>query len=185
MTNEEVATFCASVDTDVFANEIYKASLLYASACDCVERNSSGQGVIANLKKHDNINLFHKQIIGHDLDDETEELGFQTNESSRDMMLSELRTWIKKNLYKSKDKDFWVECQTFVYNEKGKPQAQQGCWDDRVLSAGLTIQAALQAADLYPIEVEQKKEFVEPKIEDVIEEAWNSKTLSESPRASF
>jgi len=185
LNNGEVAAFKSSVDTDVFANEIYKASLWYGSACDCVERNSSGQGVIANLKKHDNINLFRKQIIGQEQDKETEELGFQTNESSRDMMLSELRTWIKKGLYKSDDSDFWKECQTFVYNEKGKPTGAQGCWDDTILAAGLTIQAALQAADLYPIEKEEKKEFVEPKVEDVINNAWENKTISESPVACF
>jgi hypothetical protein len=181
---EEVATFCSSVDPDIFADEIYKASVYYGSACDCVERNSSGQAVISNLKRHNNITLFHKQIIGRDLDDETEELGFQTNESSRDMMLSELRTWIKKDLYKSKDKDFWHECQTFVYNEKGKPQGQAGCYDDRVLKAGLTIQASIQAGDLYPIEKEEKKEFVEPKVEEVIRYHEENYT-HESPVAYF
>jgi hypothetical protein len=183
--NEEVATFCSSVDTDIFADEIYKASVYYGSACDCVERNSSGQGVLANLKKHGNINLYHKQIIGHENDQETEELGFQTNESSRDMMLTELRTWVKKDLFKSGDYEFWKECQTFVYNDKGKPMGAQGCFDDRVMKAGLEIQAALQAADLYPIEVEEKKDFIEPKVEDVIEQAWNNQSLSESPVAHF
>jgi hypothetical protein len=185
LTNEEAATFCAIVDTDVFADEIYKASIYFNSACDCVERNSSGQGVIANLKNHSNINLFRKQIIGKNLDEETEELGFQTNESSRDMMLSELRTWIKKDLYKSKDHDFWKECSTFVYNEKGKPIGQTGCKDDRVFKAGLAIQAALQAGDLYPIEKEEKKDFVEPNIEDVIRNAFDNRSYTESPVAYF
>ncbi len=184
LNNEMVATFCAKVDTDVFAEEIYKASLYYDSACDAVERNSSGQGVLALLKKHNNINLYYRPIVGKDTDDETEELGWRTDESTRDLMLSELRTWVRKDLLKSGDKDFWKECQTFVYNEKGKPMGQPGCKDDRVFAGGLVIQASFQASEMYPIQTTEEKKVEEPKIEDVIK--WHEEqSVCQSPIAYF
>lgn len=156
--NKDAARFCARIDTDLFANEIHKASVWYGSVCDAVERNSSGLAVIDALKDKE-ITLYRKTNFGQIEDKETAEYGFQTNVASRDELLTELRTWIRTGLYQSKDYDLWKECSTFVYDSKGKPQGQKGSHDDRVFSAALAIQAALQANEVSKVEkkVDEKK----------------------------
>ena len=151
LTNKEVAAFCARIDTDLFAIEIYKASVWYRSACDCIERNASGLAVIDALKDKDDVYLYRRELIGKVDDTETVEYGWQTNTASRDLLLSELRTRLRDGSYKSDDKELWGECLTFVYDDKGKPQAQKGVHDDRVFGAALAIQASIQANEVNPI----------------------------------
>jgi hypothetical protein len=158
--NKEVAAFCSRLDTDLFAIEIHKASIYFASACDCIERNSSGLAVIDALKDEDSIYLYRRETIGKVDSDETVEYGFQTNSASRDSLLTELRTWIRQGAYQSNDPDFWRECLTFVYDSKGKPQGQKGCHDDRVIAGALAIQAALQANEARPISRPQARKVI-------------------------
>jgi hypothetical protein len=168
--NKEVAAFCSRIDTDLFAIEIHKASVYFQSACDCIERNSSGLAVIDALKDEESIYLYRRETIGKVDSDETVEYGWQTNSSSRDSLLSELRTWIRQGSYSSNDPNFWRECLTFVYDSKGKPQGQKGCHDDRVIAAALAIQASLQANEARPIERPKPKEHVAMDIDKRFEE---------------
>lgn len=162
LTGREVARFCAKIDTDLFANEIYKASIYYKSGCDCVERNSAGIAVNDWLKTKDNVYLYRRELFAKTQDKETVEYGYQTNVASRDSLLSELRTRIRKKLYHSDDAEFWSECASFVYDEKGKPGGQRGTHDDRVFSAALAIEASLQAIEAQPILRPEEKKYTPP-----------------------
>ena len=164
-TEEDAARFTARVDEDVIADEIYKAGVYFGSACDCVERSSSGIAVLNILKNKDNVFLYVRELQAKTEDKETVEYGFQTNTATRDMLLADLKTRIRLKHYKSNDKDFWKECSTFVYDEKGKPQGQRGTHDDRVFSAALALQASLQAAETSPIVPAQEREVVEPDVD--------------------
>lgn len=159
--NKDAARFCSRIDTDLFKIEVHKASVYFGSACDCVERNASGLAVIDGLKET-GVPLYRRELIGKTEDRETVEYGFQTNAASRDLLLSELRTWVRTGVYRSDDHDFWRECSTFVYDDKGKPQGQPGEHDDRVFSSALAVQACLQAAETTPIEKPQNKKEPPP-----------------------
>lgn len=155
-TRREAARFCARHETDVFAEEIHKASVWYGSACDCVERNSPGIAVL-NILKATQVNLFRKELMAKAEDGEREEYGFRTDTNTRDTLLSELRSVIRDKKYLSNDNVFWNEITQFVYDEKGKPQAQSGSHDDCVISAALTQQALSQAGPVEKIREEEVK----------------------------
>ena len=152
LSGKEVARFTARIDTDLFGVELRKANCYFKAACVCIERNASGLAVIGAVKDVEGMNLYRRELLGKVEDKETVEYGFQTNAASRDLLLSELRTWVRTEAYRSDDYEFWKECSTFVYDSKGKPQGQRGTHDDRVLSAALAVQAVGQANELYPIE---------------------------------
>ena len=159
ITGKEVAQFCGRIDTDVFGNEIYKASRFYDSACDCVERNSSGIAVIDFLKNKEEVYLYRREALGKTEDGETIEYGFQTNTASRDSLLSELRTRTRQRSFHSDNLETWGEFSTFVYDEKGKAQGQKGCHDDRVFGCALAIEATVQANEVQPLERPEVKTF--------------------------
>jgi hypothetical protein len=160
MTGKEVAQFCGRVDTDIFGNEIYKASRFYNSACDCVERNSAGIAVIDFLKNKEDVYLYRREALGKTDDKETIEYGFQTNTASRDSLLSELRTRTRTRSFHSDNLETWREFSTFVYDEKGKAQGQKGCHDDRVFASALAIEATVQANDVQPIDRPETKKAI-------------------------
>lgn len=164
VTNQEVAQFCGKVDTDVFGNEIYKASRWYGSACDCVERNSAGIAVIDSLKHKNDIYLYRRELLGKSEEKETVEYGFQTNTASRDSLLSELRTRVREKSFLSDNPETWREFSTFVYDEKGKPQGQRGCHDDRVFSSALAVEAVVQANEVQPVERPKEKQRFAPDV---------------------
>lgn len=152
-TGKNVAKLRTRRDVDLIAEEVRKAHAYYGTACDAVERNASGLVVIGRLKDVEGLNLYRKIDLGKVEEKETAEYGFRTTEQTREVLLSELRSWIRQGKYKSDDHEFWSECSTFVFDKNGKPQGQKGRHDDEVICAGLEIQAAIQANELYPIEV--------------------------------
>ena len=175
--NKEVAAFCARIDTDLFAIEIYKASVWYRSACDCIERNSSGLAVIDALKDKEGVYLYRRELIGKVDDKETVEYGWQTNTASRDTLMSDLRTRLRDKSYQSDDKELWSELLTFVVDDKGVPRGQRGTHDDRVLAAGLVIQASIQANEVNPISRPDAPKRPREKGDDREEETMESKLV--------
>jgi len=145
VSKSDAARLVARIDTDIFADEIYKASIYYKSGCDVVERNSAGVAVVDALKHKENIILFKEEELTRDTEREKATYGFRTGPNTRDMLLTELRTWVREKFYNSNDNRFWHQCSTFIVDEKGKPRGANGTHDDIVLSAALALQGQYQA----------------------------------------
>lgn len=64
-------------------------------------------------------------------------LGFRTTSTSRPRILAQLQTIVLEEIDKIPDKDTLKEMLTFIKNEKGRPEAQEGYHDDLVM--GLAI----------------------------------------------
>ena len=179
LTGKEVARFHMRCDTDVFAEEIYKGSLLYQSACDAIERNGPGLAVIGQLK--DRLpNLYRKMVLGKTEELETAEYGYHTTTDSRETLLSDLRSRIRKSEYATDDHEFWKECASFVFDKTGKPAAQPGTHDDMVISAALSVQAQYQANELHAVERPES-----PVETDRTDKVWATQEEEIDPVATF
>ena len=55
-------------------------------------------------------------------------------------MVTDLVQAVNERYLKVLDPDFLAECMTFVRNKKGRPEAQAGCFDDRVISQVISWQ---------------------------------------------
>jgi len=144
ISRRDAARLVARIDTDIFGDEIYKASVYYSSGCETVERNAAGVAVINALKDKENVALFQEEEQARTTDKEKATYGFRTGPNTRDMLLTDFRTWLREGVYNSDDNRLWGQCATFVKDEKGKARGAPGTHDDIVLSAALTVQGLAQ-----------------------------------------
>jgi len=107
-----------------------------------VERShSSGQTILRLLREHYHYSplYWHREInrltrrIGR-------RIGWVTDETSRMVMLDRLGELIRKGEIEIPSKDLIRELITFVVWETGKPQAQEGCHDDRTIALAIACQ---------------------------------------------
>jgi len=84
----------------------------------------------------------------------SEQLGFSTTQQSRPILLSRLHQWVSKQHLDPVCPRIKTEMNTFVYNEKGRPEADKGKHDDLVFALGLALVGLDQVAD-YEEEVQK------------------------------
>ncbi len=77
----------------------------------------------------------------------TEKLGFNTNKSTRDLLLSRLHTVVENRSLTIPCSRLKAEINTFVF-KKGKPQAESGDHDDMIFAAALALAGRSQVAQI-------------------------------------
>jgi phage terminase large subunit len=119
---------------------------------------------------------YTKQFVRNEEDTYTGKLqkrfGFRTDRNSRPRIISNLIEIVREHTNQINDKETLEEMLTFVRNEKGRPEAQEGAHDDLVM--GLAIAYEIQGQVVFneePITVEQVFNF---SIEEPEEEDWGS-----------
>lgn len=151
---EFVAILHGRIPPEVFAEMLYNLGFLYSHenprtgnripALIGVERNhSSGETVVRILK--DDLgypNLYMDRTLNQRRNRMTQSAGWVTTESKRAIMLDDLAAWFRERNGKMPDADTIRECFTFIRDDTGKPAAQEGCHDDRVIAAAGCLQMA-------------------------------------------
>lgn len=152
----QVAQLHGRMDPEVFASYLYNLGFYYASisgtkrtaAMLAVERNhSSGETVIRKLQTELKYpNLYYSRQMNKRFNKATPEIGWRTTATTRMPMLDELAEGIRTQSIGILSKDTIKECFTFVRDDTGKPQAQEACHDDRVISLAIALQVARAVA---------------------------------------
>lgn len=151
-----VAALHGRVPPEVFAQQLAMLGYLYSNpkpgseafrtpAYLGVERNhSSGETVIRLLREEYNYpNLhIHRPFLKRSRRI-TQEVGWVTTQQNRQVMLDQFSQALREWLLRIYDVDLIRECFTFVRAEDGRPAAQEGCHDDRVIAAAGAWQLAL------------------------------------------
>ena len=83
--------------------------------------------------------------------------GFRTDRITRPLILSELQAIVNDNIELINDKDTLEEMLVFVRNEKGRPEAQEGCHDDLVMA--LAIAYYIRDQQDMKVKVKEDKEI--------------------------
>lgn len=133
----DVAWYAGKIDTTVLALLLAYFGYWYDTAYIGVERNNHGHAVNQDLKRLEYPNLYHMERFEQEVDYETFRPGWETNMSTRSILCSTLRDAVHEGADGIKDLEFFNEALTFIYNKNGKPEADQGCLDDRVLAQGI------------------------------------------------
>lgn len=143
-TGDQVATWQGKMDPTKFAYLAAALGYLYAGGQECallgIEVNKDG--ITTNRVLRHEIQyprLFFRKTIDDGSDKHQYKLGFHTNERSREMVLNKLARWIIEGEFALVDVATIMECMTFVYDENGKAQAQEGCYDDLVMALAIAI----------------------------------------------
>ncbi len=160
-----VATFHARVDTDLFAEELFKASKYWNASLLPEQNGQAGGSLIANLKHMKGVRLIKTPSFGKKRDEKKDEFGWETMKNTRRMLIDDLVEEIRDSGVTDFDLDVWSEFSTFVYDDKGKAQAQSRKFDDLVFATGITI----QADKLLPMHFKRQREQKRPLTRGMLE----------------
>jgi hypothetical protein len=153
-----VASLHGRMAAEVFAKALWNLGWFYTSAGRpdqgvlrqpaflAVERIGSGHTVLHILKNEYRYpNLFYHRQVNRRTNRVTTSLGWVTNVETRMPMLDDFAAAIRNESVALYDADTIREMMSFVYNDEGKPEAQQGAHDDRVMSAAMAHRIAQYA----------------------------------------
>lgn len=134
----QAAVWRGQVTPDEYARVLNALGYYYNVAMIAPERNGHGLLVCVRLWKDLNYpNCFTDLKEGELADRETLNIGFQTNVSSKPLIIDKLRGEIRERQIEIYDKTTLQEMLSFVVNENGKMEGEQGCYDDCVMSLAI------------------------------------------------
>jgi hypothetical protein len=142
---EIVAAWHGRVDRDTLGDELFMLGKLYGGldgeALIAVEV-SGGWGLVplSVLKRRHYHRLYQSRTFDRRTNQRKISLGWKTTLESRALMLDALKQSLREvdpteDASWTNDPNLLRECLTFVYDDAGKPQAEEGCFDDRVIAA--------------------------------------------------
>ncbi|GIO84542.1 terminase [Paenibacillus faecis] len=136
-TGEMCASLHGKWDTDLYGKKLNTLGLYYNMALLAVENNNTGESVLNTLFNtcHYPLLYMHKKAS----------LGWNTNQATRPVMISDFKEAIRDELYNIYCPDLYSECMTLI-DKNGKAEADSGCHDDRILAYSIALQVR-QVAD--------------------------------------
>lgn len=144
-TGKQVAVLRHQMDADLYAKQMYCLGCYYSSRDNKGLLHRALIGIECNfdsfpIKELERLG-YMEQYVRQEEDTYTGKLtkkfGFRTDRNSRPRVISNLVEIVRECISNINDKDTLEEMLTFVKNEKGRPEAQEGSHDDLVM--GLAI----------------------------------------------
>lgn len=133
-----VALWHGHMDTDLFADEVLKLATWYNEALIVPEENNHGLAVINRLKENYS-NIYRRKTVNKITDETTEQLGWYTSEKTKALAIDNLAKHIRNKTIGTKSRKFIDECLTYIIEDDGKTNAQQGCHDDIVMASAIVL----------------------------------------------
>ena len=181
-TGKQVARLRHQMDEDLYVRQMYCLGYYYhyknikknkiTPALICIESNFSSYPN-KELVRIGYPNLFVREKEDRFTGVMDKSYGFKTTSVTRPVIIAELVKIVRENVELINDRLTLEEMLTFVRNEKGRPEAQQGTHDDLVMGLAISYYARSQVVfDTEPITVEQifNFEVEKPIIDDYGEE---------------
>jgi phage terminase large subunit len=135
---KQIATLRKEFDADEYTRQMYCLAKYYNNALVGIESNFD----TFPIKEIERIG-YKKQYVRMKEDSYTgktvKAYGFRTDRITRPLILSELQAIINDHVELINDKDTLEEMLVFVRNEKGRPEAQDGCHDDLVMALAIAF----------------------------------------------
>lgn len=175
-----VAKWRGHLDPDLFGKAMVNLARYYNDAYLVVEINNHGLTTMKSITDEEYWNVFYTKTYDRLNNLLTKKLGWHTNKKTKPLAIDKLAEYIRENYLALWDKDIVTECYTYVIDERGATNAQEGMHDDCVMSLALTLQGILEKVgeDFIPeiphdgIEMKKKKqnfdvpEIIDPLFED-------------------
>ena len=156
---EVVAMWHGHIDPDLYGQELVKLGNYYNQAYLGVESNNHGLTTLKTIQDLEYWNIFYQKTYDKISDQLTQKMGWQTNRKSKPLMINKLAEFIRE-IYLSLPSDLVVqELHTYVINDNGTTDAQQGCHDDTTMALAILLQVLLEGlgVDYSPEVVNDRK----------------------------
>lgn len=144
-TFEQVAEVQAKLPPDVAAEWAYRLGRIYNDAY-VVEEMTGGWGVALDTKLREfrYPRPWTRRTFDRLARKFTDKVGFDTTVKSRNLIISQLEEAVRDGSLTINSYRLVSEMGTFVFSDRGKPEAQPGCHDDLVMSMAMAVHVALQ-----------------------------------------
>ena len=138
-TNQKiVAKLRLEKDETEYTRQIYCLGMYYNKALIGLETNFSTYPTKMLSEEYE----YPKLYIREKEDDFTGRIqkafGFRTDRNTRPLILAELQRIFNEEIENIADIDILKEALVFIKNEKGRPEAQEGCHDDLIMATAIT-----------------------------------------------
>jgi hypothetical protein len=140
-TRKTVARYRAHIDPDAFGDFLFLLGKWYQNAVIGVEVNNQGIATIQRLRDKLYRHLYMREH-GYDelFEEPTAKMGWRTDKASKYVMVTDLVKAIRDGSIVDYDMNFITECVTYVRDESGRTNAQEGFHDDCVMSTAIALQ---------------------------------------------
>src|SRR5688572_19289359 len=133
------AEYHAHIDPDLFGNELAMLGKVYNFATLGVEDNNHGGTTNRAQRRLNYGHLFYRQEIDDRGSGKTQKLGWRTDTASRPIMIDDLAALIRDG-FSCPSKETIEEMMSFVVKADGKAEADQSCFDDRIIASAIAVQ---------------------------------------------
>ncbi|EEJ7233430.1 terminase [Salmonella enterica subsp. salamae] len=146
-TGEQVAHWYGHLDAELFAMLLAHVGQMYRGiirqgeheiaipAYIGPERNNHGHAVLQKLREiYPTSRIYTEEYIDRDNDDETAKLGWLTTKQSKPIVIEGMKTLLREDCDGIRWLGTITEMSSYVYDKKGSMNAQEGCFDDQVMS---------------------------------------------------
>lgn len=135
-TGRQVVKLRKQFDADEYTRQMYCLGMYYNTALIGIEANFDTYPIRELIRLG-----YPKQFVREKEDNYTNKhekaFGFRTDRITRPLILSLLQSIVNDHIELINDKETLGEMLVFVRNEKGRPEAQEGCHDDLVMALAI------------------------------------------------
>ena len=140
----QVAHWSGHVAPDDLGKMLNHLGRYYNNALIGVERNNHGLTTITKLKDLKYPNLYMETTVDQRTQKRTKRIGWLTTTKSKPLMIDHLAALLRDGDAGISSVETVKECQTYVIEDNGATNAQEGCFDDRVISYAIAQQMVLK-----------------------------------------
>lgn len=142
-TMNQCAVLRHQMDADLYAKQMYCLGLYYKKALIGIESNFDS----FPIKELERLGYKH-QYMREQPDDirgkVMKQYGFRTDSRTRPNIISNLQQFLRQYPELINDRDTLDEMLEFVYNDSGRPEAQEGSHDDLVMGLAIALEITTQ-----------------------------------------
>jgi|TARA_R100000084_G_C4649853_1_gene148998 hypothetical protein len=136
----QVATWHGHIDPFDFAETISQIALYYNRAWVLVERNNHGLTTIRKMQDMGYPNMYVEQAVDDAYVDRlTRRAGFLTTTKTKPLIIDNLAHLVRQGESGIACQDLISEMRSYVMDARGITNAQQGCYDDRIMAYAIAL----------------------------------------------
>jgi hypothetical protein len=138
------ASWYGHIDPDLFGEELVKLAVYYNNAYLGIESNNHGLTALKSVQRLEYWNIFFQKTYDKISDTISQKIGWGTNLRTKPLMINKLAEFIREKWLGIKWTTLINECLTYVIDDKGATNAQEGCHDDTVMATSIWLQLVLE-----------------------------------------
>lgn len=143
-TLEIVAKWYGHIDPDLYGEEIVKLARYYNDAYVGVENNNHGLTTLKSIQRLEYWNIYFSKTYDKISDKISQKMGWTTSSKTKPLMIDKLNQFVREFFIYIPDKYIISEMYTYIKDDKGLTNAQDGCYDDLVMATAIALQLALE-----------------------------------------